>query len=106
MTYQNIILEHAEPSISVLTVNRPKALNALNAATLDEIADAVARVGADSAARVLLITGAGDKAFVAGADISAMQPMSTLEAHAFSAKGSRVMQIGRASCRERVCQYV
>jgi enoyl-CoA hydratase len=91
MTYQNIILEHAEPGIYVLTVNRPKALNALNAATLDELADATARVAKDSAARVLLVTGAGDKAFVAGADIAAMQPMSTLEAHAFSAQGSRVM---------------
>jgi len=91
MTYQNIILEHAEPGICVLTVNRPKALNALNAATLDELADAIARVAEDSAARVLLVTGAGDKAFVAGADISAMQTMSALEAHAFSEKGQRVM---------------
>jgi enoyl-CoA hydratase len=91
MAYQNIILEHAEPHVYVLTVNRPKALNALNAATLDELAAAIAHVAADSAARVLLITGAGDKAFVAGADISAMQPMSTLEAHAFSAQGAGVM---------------
>lgn len=92
MTYQNIILEPAEPGVYVLTLNRPKALNALNAATLDEIADAVARVAADAAARVLLVTGAGDKAFVAGADISAMQAMSVLDAHAFSEKGQRVMQ--------------
>jgi enoyl-CoA hydratase len=91
MAYQNIILEHAEPHVYVLTVNRPKALNALNAATLDEIIDAVAHVAADSAARALLITGAGDKAFVAGADIGAMQSMSTLEAHAFSEKGTGVM---------------
>ena len=93
MTYQNIILEHAEAGqISVLTVNRPKALNALNAATLDELAHAIARVAEDAGARALLVTGAGDKAFVAGADISAMRPMSTLEAHAFSEKGTRVMQ--------------
>ena len=93
MTYQNIILEHAEAGqISVLTVNRPKALNALNAATLDELAHAIARVAEDAGARVLLVTGAGDKAFVAGADISAMRPMSTLEAYAFSENGMRVMQ--------------
>ena len=91
MTYQNIILEHAEPNICVLTINRPQSLNALNAATLDEIADATARVAADTTARVLLVTGAGEKAFVAGADISAMQPMSALEAHAFSVKGQQVM---------------
>ena len=89
---KNIVLEQAEPGIYVLTVNRPQALNALDAATLDEIAAATAQVAAAAAARVLLITGAGDKAFVAGADISAMQGMSTLEAHAFSEKGTRVMQ--------------
>lgn len=88
----NIILEQTEPGIYVLTVNRPQALNALDAATLDEIAAATAQVAVAAAARVLLITGAGDKAFVAGADINAMQSMSTLEAHAFSEKGTRVMQ--------------
>lgn len=92
MTYQNIILEHAEPGIYVLTVNRPQSLNALNASTLEELLNAVARVAGDGAARVLLITGAGEKAFVAGADISAMRNMTALEAHAFSDKGQRVMQ--------------
>lgn len=93
MTYQNIILEHAEAGkIGVLTVNRPQALNALNAATLDELASALARVAADVELRVLLITGAGEKAFIAGADITAMQGMSALEAQAFSEKGQRVMQ--------------
>lgn len=92
MTYQNIILEHADPGIYVLTVDRPKALNALNMATLDELASAIVRVAEDADARVLLVTGAGDKAFVAGADISAMQTMSSLEALAFSERGTRVMQ--------------
>lgn len=92
MTYQNIILEHAESGIYVLTINRPKALNALNAATLDELASAVVRVAEDAASRVLLVTGAGEKAFIAGADITAMQGMSALEAQAFSEKGQRVMQ--------------
>ena len=93
MTYQNIILEHVEAGkIAVLTVNRPQALNALNAATLDELANVLARVAADPELRVLLITGAGEKAFIAGADITAMQGMSALEAQAFSEKGQRVMQ--------------
>jgi enoyl-CoA hydratase len=73
MDYQNIILEQREPGIYLLTLNRPKALNALNAATLDELAAAIAVVGADAQARVLLVTGAGEKAFVAGADIAEMQ---------------------------------
>ena len=93
MTYQNIVLEHVEAGkIAVLTVNRPQALNALNAATLDELANVLARVAADPELRVLLITGAGEKAFIAGADITAMQGMSALEAQAFSEKGQRVMQ--------------
>jgi len=92
MTYQNITLEHAEADIYLLTVNRPKALNALNAATLAELGHALAHIAEDTNARVLLVTGAGDKAFVAGADIGAMQTMSTLEAQAFSEQGTRVMQ--------------
>ncbi len=93
MIYQNIILEHAEAGkVGVLTVNRPKALNALNAATLDELLNALTRVAEDREVRVLLVTGAGDKAFIAGADIAAMQGMSALEAQTFSEKGQRVMQ--------------
>ena len=51
--YANILLDQAEPGIYLLTINRPKSLNALNAQTLDEIAAAVAHVGQDSAARAL-----------------------------------------------------
>jgi len=93
MTYQNLLLETAESgTVAVLTVNRPKALNALNAETLDEILQAVAQVAADKEVRVLLITGGGDKAFIAGADIAAMQNMGALEGQAFAEKGQRVMQ--------------
>jgi enoyl-CoA hydratase len=91
MSYQNLLLEQAEPGIYVLTVNRPQALNALNAATLLELAQAVAQVAADTAARVLLVTGAGDKAFVAGADISEMQQLTADQARVFSEQGMRVM---------------
>jgi enoyl-CoA hydratase len=93
MTYQNLTLEPAESGqVFVLTINRPKALNALNAETLDELLHALARVAADPAARVLLVTGGGDKAFIAGADFAAMHNMSALEAQVFSEKGQRVMQ--------------
>jgi enoyl-CoA hydratase len=91
MSYQNLLLEQAEPGIYLLTLNRPQALNALNAATLNELAQAVAQVAADAGARVLLVTGAGDKAFVAGADISEMQQLTAEQARAFSAKGMQVM---------------
>jgi len=91
MPYTNLLLEQAEPGIYLLTLNRPQALNALNAATLDELVRAVAQVAEDAGARVLLVTGAGDKAFVAGADISEMQQLTADQAQAFSARGMQVM---------------
>lgn len=91
MTYHNIFLEQPGLGIHLLTVNRPQALNALNAETLAELAQATEQVAADAAARVLLITGAGEKAFIAGADISAMLPLSVEQAREFSELGMRVM---------------
>lgn len=91
MTFRNLLLEQPEPGIYLLTVNRPQALNALNAATLVELAAAITQVGADAAARALLVTGAGEKAFVAGADIAEMRGLSAEQARAFSANGMRVM---------------
>ena len=92
MAYDNLMLEQPEPGIYLLTVNRPKSLNALNAETLDEIAAAVASVGQDRDARVLLVTGAGEKAFVAGADLSQMQAFDAIEAQAFSERGNRTFR--------------
>ena len=91
MSYANVTLETPEQGIYLLTVNRPKALNALNKATLTDIAAALEAVRADEAARVLLVTGAGGKAFVAGADIAEMQSYTVEEARAFSAQGMAVM---------------
>ena len=91
MSYQNILLDQPEAGIYLLTVNRPKALNALNAATLDEIAAAASKVAADESARVLLVTGAGEKAFVAGADISEMLDATIEQGREFSEKGMNVM---------------
>lgn len=91
MAFQNILLEQPEAGIYLLTVNRPKALNALNGATLDEIFAAVREVAAGAAARVLLVTGAGDRAFVAGADIAEMRNVTIEQAREFSEKGTSVM---------------
>jgi enoyl-CoA hydratase len=91
MDFKNILLEQPEAGIYLLTVNRPKALNALNAATLGEIAAAIAKVAADDKARALLITGAGEKAFVAGADIAEMQNAAIGQAHEISERGMQVM---------------
>ena len=91
MVFKNILLEQPEAGIYLLTVNRPKALNALDAATLDEIAAAIGKIAGDDGARALLVTGAGEKAFVAGADIAGMQDMSLEQAREFSEKGTRLM---------------
>lgn len=91
MSWQNLLLEQTEPGIYLLTLNRPQALNALNAATLDELARAIAQVNADPGARALLITGAGEKAFVAGGDIGEMQSLTADQARAFSEKGMRAL---------------
>jgi enoyl-CoA hydratase len=92
MTYANLILETVEPGILRLTVNRPKALNALDPETIAELGQALAAVAGDQEARVLLLTGAGDKAFVAGADISRMAGMSPVHAQQFSAEALRVFR--------------
>jgi len=84
MAYENILIEREGP-VSIVTVNRPKLLNALNGATLRELTQAV-REAADSS-RALILTGAGDKAFVAGADISEMAPMTPWTAREFSELG-------------------
>ena len=91
MPFRNIALEQPEAGIYLLTVNRPQALNALNVATLEEMAAALAQVAADDAARALLVTGAGERAFVAGADIAEMQNATVEQARAFSENGQRVM---------------
>jgi enoyl-CoA hydratase len=88
MAYQNILFG-VEDGIAVLTMNRPKALNALDSRTLAEL-DAVLQAEArDPAVRALILTGAGEKAFVAGADISEMAKMTAQEARAFAELGQR-----------------
>ncbi len=89
--YQNLLHEQPEPGIHLVTINRPKALNALNGATLLELACVIAGIAADQDARALLITGAGEKSFVAGADIAEMQSLSPQAARAFSSTASRLL---------------
>jgi len=91
MSFHNIHL-HRDGALATLTIDRPAALNALDMATLDEIDAAIADVGADRTVRCLLVTGAGSKAFVAGADIAAMERMTAVEARAFSRRGQAVLR--------------
>lgn len=82
--FENILLDRPRAGVYCLTISRPKVLNALNPQTLTELDAALDIVEADSAARVLLITGAGEKSFVAGADISKMRNMDALTAKRFA----------------------
>ena len=68
MNFQNILLEN-EGQISTITINRPQSLNALNGATIRELSEALSQLEQDSNCRVIIITGSGEKSFVAGADI-------------------------------------
>ena len=79
-------------AVRVVTVNRPDKLNALDAATLDALHDAFEAAAADAAVRAVVLTGAGPKAFVAGADISQMADLSPVQARDFSLRGQRTMR--------------
>lgn len=67
-SYSDILYNVAD-SVATIAINRPKKLNAFNGHTIDELRDAVARAGEDRAVGVIVLTGAGDKAFSAGGDI-------------------------------------
>ncbi|WP_303721663.1 enoyl-CoA hydratase-related protein [Malonomonas rubra] len=89
MTYANLLLE-IENQVALLTINRPKALNSLNPQTLDELSQAIAALQENPEVKVIIITGAGEKAFVAGGDISVMQPLNPLEARQVARQAQQV----------------
>ncbi len=92
MAYENLLFEK-EGSLAFLYVNRPKALNALNKNTLLEMKYAIASIIDDPEIDVLIITGAGDKAFVAGADIAFMQNLTAIQGREFGALGQEVFRM-------------
>ncbi len=91
MEFTNLLVEIRSP-LAIVTVNRPKVLNALNAATLADLDAAFTALGNDESVRAVLLTGAGDKAFVAGADISELAPMSDMEAQSHSEAGQAIFR--------------
>jgi enoyl-CoA hydratase len=89
MTYENLTLER-DDGVALVTVNRPKVLNALNGAMLRELARCFDELRADASVRGLVLTGAGEKAFVAGADINELAKMKALEAKSLARFGQEV----------------
>ena len=89
VNFANLLYENQD-GIAVITMNRPKALNALNQETLDELNQVADMLAKDSTVQVVILTGSGDKAFVAGADIAQMQSMSAMEGRNFGKLGQAV----------------
>lgn len=89
--YKNLEVTVAD-NIGIVSINRPKALNALNSKTLEELGDLLDSIAIDSEIRAVVIRGAGEKAFVAGADITEMQMLSAIEARKFSKLGQSVFK--------------
>jgi enoyl-CoA hydratase len=91
MEHTNLHLEKRSP-LAVVTLDRPKVLNALNAETLAELSEAFEELAADPAIRVILLAGAGGRAFVAGADIRELAALSAEEGRAFALRGQQVFR--------------
>ncbi|MDJ0623288.1 MAG: enoyl-CoA hydratase-related protein [Desulfocapsaceae bacterium] len=89
MNFENIVYEE-KGTAAIITINRPKALNALNLQTLEELRSCLTTLGNNENIAVLILTGGGEKSFVAGADISFMQNIDVLEARRFAKMGHEV----------------
>ncbi len=89
MAYENINYT-VENGIATIAINRPKALNALNLATLTELKDVVEKIAVDKAVQVVVITGAGEKSFVAGADIVEMSTKNAVEGRVWGQVGQNI----------------
>ena len=92
MTFSNILLEKKN-SIAYVTVNRPKVLNALNMATMEELRAAFREIRNDASMRVVILTGAGEKAFIAGADISELAQHDAVSGKEYTHRGQSVLNL-------------
>jgi enoyl-CoA hydratase len=89
---ENLIVER-DGAVAVVTVNRPKVLNALNSPTIDELRRTVLALKHDDSVRVVIITGAGDKAFIAGADINELAAQSPVGGRDHAMRGQHVLDL-------------
>ncbi len=90
-SYENLILCF-EDGLAVMVINRPKALNALNSSIIDQMSKALDEIEKDKKNRALLITGSGEKAFVAGADISELKGLTQKQGQKASKQGQKLFQ--------------
>jgi enoyl-CoA hydratase len=92
MTYENLLL-NKQGNVAYVTINRPKVLNALNMATMQELRSAFTDLKEDREIRVVILTGSGEKAFVAGADIGELQKNNAVEAKEYTHRGQAVLDL-------------
>src|SRR5881398_3013305 len=92
MTFSNILSEKKN-SIAYVTVNRPKVLNALNMATMEELRAAFHEIKNDASVRVVILTGAGEKAFIAGADIGELAQHDAVSGKEYTHRGQSVLNL-------------
>ena len=92
ITLENVLYEK-KGAIAYVTINRPKVLNALNQRTIDELDQAIGELEADAAVRAIVLTGAGEKAFVAGADINELAVQSPTSGREHAVAGQHVLDL-------------
>lgn len=102
MGYENLLYEKKD-GIAFITFNRPKVLNALNRKTIEELREALVDARDDSAVRVLILTGAGEKSFVAGADIGELSVQTPVNGKEFSLFGQSVIHLLETMGKPSIC---
>ena len=93
MTLNNLVIEHAEPGIKIIKISRPKHLNSLNTETLRELKEVLSEEAKQRTSRVIVLTGEGTKAFIAGADILEMKDKDGAQAVLFAQLGHEVTKL-------------
>lgn len=91
MNFKNLLVEKSE-RYAIVTVNRPDKLNALNVETVEELEQAMQALNEDETIRSIILTGAGEKAFIAGADISQITPLDSKSGKNFALRGQKVFR--------------
>src|SRR5271155_1156481 len=102
MAYENLLYEKKD-GIAFVTFNRPKVLNALNRKTVEELQHLLLDAKADASVRVLILTGAGEKAFVAGADINELAQQTPVDGKEFSLFGQSVFHLLETMGKPSIC---
>jgi enoyl-CoA hydratase len=102
MSYENLLYEKKD-GIAYITFNRPKLLNALNRKTVEELHEVLVDARDDAAVRVLILTGAGEKAFVAGADINELAQQTPVGGKEFSLYGQSVFRLLETLGKPSIC---